>query len=1738
MLSVRVAEQRFLSQIQHMELKEALKLVFSGNDGFLYVGTNNAILKFLIKTGSLIKRYPIPSIYSILISLQTNFEGTEAMILCKKSDSKVTSLLKITKMKEQVKDNILFTNESGLELRGRVSQDFKRVFLNNDEDNIYYEDNKQMQLTHFNHQNVFKVIEVPYKPAQTTQQLGDDLVIPVLQQNHSIQNTENTTTAFLCICSNPYDNFIKVLHSHESDFVVKIDRQVTNKNYSYMDIVYKDGEVKILSCRDEELFVDSFNLDQAFAAIASNSKPVIQNQYDTPFKSFEFQWPLLAFIFQNTSIMLLSMHIPKTIFRFALKNKNESIANITITHALELFYATINEQTQKFSVYKIAGTKNLLETGCENFATLDAEKKFTINWFHSPIFSYHLAEVNENPLYQLWIKSSSLKNARGKSDCRYFVLHKQALFTYVEGENLKLVAGDITHARYANEDTIYYEKIDPSKGSSTKWSVSLNRVSIVYSALRLEVVYEEKRPDAKIQNYSIDYSLNRIYILCKFRVGQQFDREMLILDASNFSILSRFDMSEAEMYGPFKAGIHFLINGNLYYQNSIARMDPLNAQHKLFTVYEDIIPIQGYQQMLFLSPKISIAQKKVLYIKKDRGNSALRTGIILPYLDERLIVFGEQSKGSSVWTIAEGTFMGLSAQSKIQGEANGDIPNAKILFDNSVHHDESQFVQPSVLPKQEEDSQLKRCSFLQRGINKVQIKRSTKNMLSEVEVQYRDQQRILHINHSEGKIFIYSIKGMLLNAMPFFNDLKISYGDCVASSQSGLVLVFRTSENLKYTVRKFDFRLGFQQILWEANILELIENDQKLLSLLLGDLAHQFANLKIASKEVPFTRKDSNNSQEQPLVNAGGGPNMITEIDQFAKQSMTGDSKDDQGTQNAIGEAEYLEKLSSALMNKFNFKIDVNNDGDIGFLLIEKRNKRFSSILNMIGKRLQNNLQQDDKKLRILLVAKQQQQTDISLKKTITSKRKVGTNGSSNLDGPTIQFFTNRSDFASATFIKKFIITREHLVFWNMQSIFLISHMNPHLSSKRSVLKTIDFKIPFKELKRNSISEVSIPGTNARDSVVVFKIKYTHNQANLIIWDLKGNIELDSYDVTCQSKVIFDANEEVYVLENDHIIMNDSGGRCFAYQLENSGYLDFIEESTDQIKIDRGLRIDRNHQNYMLIKDQLHISHSYLGILINEKNALKEYTNRTFDPLAFPYYFNQRSELHHYITDPQAIDLILQNYEERDSRLLDHILLITKERATPLHFAVVNDISKSLNLLLKKLSVVRVNNTDNFKDVFDNFLDYGFFADYLNVNYFQSTQMKSIQSMNIPRLSNSDEHGAIVVENNNTFVTQELFLTVVKDSAPNQPVTVKGFDLYWILNSEEGRNFLHKLSNHENVNFFTTEYIQTLITFLWGHFKRQIIIWVMIPYIAYFSFFIALIFYNEDYLERGQRSSEEPTIIGLCSALVLMIFYFKVILLRKCLTLGRYSVYSFWAWLNFVSNSLNLAIVIMVYQQSQDKELQIRRIEALASVLMWFRFLYFFRLIDQTAPLIRMIWQIIYDIRAFIFIFILIILAFANGFWVLSKNQIALSKDADPSELPYYTYRLSVLYVFLTAVGEYGVDNYSLGVEEENYLWALFILTVFFLSIVLLNMLIAIMGQSYERVSYFAQAQMMRERILLIMENFFLQKSGAFSKAKYLIAITPTQQENDEHNEAIIEEIRKAVLYLGQQKHLNEKHAD
>lgn len=64
LLSDRVASQKYIAQIKHIDIKEVSKIVFSANDQFLFAGSDKVVLKFEVATGNLVKRYPIPSIFS------------------------------------------------------------------------------------------------------------------------------------------------------------------------------------------------------------------------------------------------------------------------------------------------------------------------------------------------------------------------------------------------------------------------------------------------------------------------------------------------------------------------------------------------------------------------------------------------------------------------------------------------------------------------------------------------------------------------------------------------------------------------------------------------------------------------------------------------------------------------------------------------------------------------------------------------------------------------------------------------------------------------------------------------------------------------------------------------------------------------------------------------------------------------------------------------------------------------------------------------------------------------------------------------------------------------------------------------------------------------------------------------------------------------------------------------------------------------------------------------------------------------------------------------------------------------------------------------------------------------------------------------------------------------------------------------------------------------------------------
>ncbi len=48
--------------------------------------------------------------------------------------------------------------------------------------------------------------------------------------------------------------------------------------------------------------------------------------------------------------------------------------------------------------------------------------------------------------------------------------------------------------------------------------------------------------------------------------------------------------------------------------------------------------------MVFLAPKASVSYRRILYVKQDEENFSLKTVVILPFLDERRIVFNTNDR--------------------------------------------------------------------------------------------------------------------------------------------------------------------------------------------------------------------------------------------------------------------------------------------------------------------------------------------------------------------------------------------------------------------------------------------------------------------------------------------------------------------------------------------------------------------------------------------------------------------------------------------------------------------------------------------------------------------------------------------------------------------------------------------------------------------------------------------------------------------------------------------------------------------------------------------------------------------------------------------------------------------------------------------------------------------------------------------------------------------------------------
>jgi hypothetical protein len=137
-----------------------------------------------------------------------------------------------------------------------------------------------------------------------------------------------------------------------------------------------------------------------------------------------------------------------------------------------------------------------------------------------------------------------------------------------------------------------------------------------------------------------------------------------------------------------------------------------------------------------------------------------------------------------------------------------------------------------------------------------------------------------------------------------------------------------------------------------------------------------------------------------------------------------------------------------------------------------------------------------------------------------------------------------------------------------------------------------------------------------------------------------------------------------------------------------------------------------------------------------------------------------------------------------------------------------------------------------------------------------------------------------------------------------------------------------------------------------------------------------------------------------------------------------------WNIMDLLSLALNFCYVGGEFTNMiAHEDLQI--VGAVAVALMWVKLFYWMKIFKPFSAFIRMISEIIKDIRVFMVMLIISLGAFANIIFILNINREKESCTSDPDCGPIYESLVgfapidALIHAYLTGLGEFGKDNYS-----------------------------------------------------------------------------------------------------------------
>ena len=187
------------------------------------------------------------------------------------------------------------------------------------------------------------------------------------------------------------------------------------------------------------------------------------------------------------------------------------------------------------------------------------------------------------------------------------------------------------------------------------------------------------------------------------------------------------------------------------------------------------------------------------------------------------------------------------------------------------------------------------------------------------------------------------------------------------------------------------------------------------------------------------------------------------------------------------------------------------------------------------------------------------------------------------------------------------------------------------------------------------------------------------------------------------------------------------------------------------------------------------------------------------------------------------------------------------------------------------------------------------------------------------------------------------------------------------------------------------------------------------------------------------------------------------------------------------------------------------------------RIFYFMALIDEISPLVDIIFKIFSDIKYFMLVFILTVIVFAFSFFLLGQNQLDFDDltPNDRAKISYGTILGSLRFIFEMTLGAFDTSLFFLGNNNMGkVLYILFLTASFTQNIHLLNMLIAIMGNTFGERTEVSNLIQVRDHLKFVIDNWHMNDTSFKNKSKIKYIITAFNQDEKEVEEGPIEELR------------------